>query len=113
MNSNPEVTAYIEKASAEHQEILEELRALIFNTVDGIEEYYKWSRPVYGFSTNEVYLQHSKKHVTLGFMNGTSIPDELGILEGSGKDLRHIKIRTKADIKVNIFTQMLQSIKYK
>jgi hypothetical protein len=38
------------------------------------------------------------KGVNLGFNNGATLPDPDGILEGAGKRIRHIKIRTPSDL---------------
>ena len=39
------------------------------------------------------YIAVENSHVNLGFYHGTSLPDPSGLLEGTGKNLRHIKIR--------------------
>jgi hypothetical protein len=38
------------------------------------------------------------KHVTLGIAGGASLPDPAGLLEGSGKVHRHLKLREPADL---------------
>ncbi len=38
------------------------------------------------------------KHVNLGFNHGATLDDPLGILEGTGKQIRHIKVHTPADL---------------
>ena len=38
------------------------------------------------------------KHVNLGFNEGASLPDPAGVLEGKGAAIRHIRLRTKADL---------------
>lgn len=113
MKLNKEVSEYIKKSIPEHQELLNELRNLLADTVEDLQESYKWSRPVYGKTSNSIYLQRTKKHVTLGFFDATSINDELGLLEGSGKDMRHIKIKTKADMKLEVFRSMILDVKMK
>jgi hypothetical protein len=40
-----------------------------------------------------------KNHVTFGFHFATSLPDSEGLLEGTGKNIRHVKLRTMADLK--------------
>jgi|ERR1019366_1624399 hypothetical protein len=40
------------------------------------------------------YIGVQKSHVNLGFYYGTSLPDTDGLLEGTGKKLRHLKIRS-------------------
>ena len=38
------------------------------------------------------------KHVTLGFTHGTDLEDAGGILQGTGKALRHVRLLTLADL---------------
>jgi hypothetical protein len=38
------------------------------------------------------------KHVNLGFNEGATLDDPLGILEGNGKQIRHIPIKTQVDL---------------
>ena len=44
------------------------------------------------------YLIPFKEHVNFGFFYGSEI-DSVGILEGTGAKMRHIKIRNLADLK--------------
>ena len=43
-------------------------------------------------------LMPTKNGVSLGFMHGTSLPDPEKLLEGTGKNLRHVKLKTLEDI---------------
>jgi hypothetical protein len=38
------------------------------------------------------------KHVTLGLAGGASLPDPAGLLEGTGRVHRHLKVRKPADL---------------
>ncbi len=40
------------------------------------------------------YLMPHSRWVNLGFYDGASLDDPAGILEGTGKRLRHVKVRT-------------------
>jgi hypothetical protein len=44
-----------------------------------------------------VYIMGHSEHVNLGFFHGTDIPDPESRLEGTGKKLRHLKVRTIGD----------------
>lgn len=44
------------------------------------------------------YIAPFKAHVNLGFFRGAELPDPDGLLEGTGKLLRHVKIRSQADL---------------
>lgn len=39
------------------------------------------------------YISVQDSHVNLGFYHGTSLPDPTALLQGTGKKLRHVKIR--------------------
>lgn len=39
------------------------------------------------------------RHVTIGFAHGASLPDPAGLLVGSGKVHRHVKIHTEDDLR--------------
>jgi hypothetical protein len=44
------------------------------------------------------WLAVAKAHVTLGFFYGAELLDPDGLLEGTGKRLRHVKLRTGAEL---------------
>ena len=46
-------------------------------------------------SQSHCYLQPQDGRVNLGFWHGTSVPDPDGLLEGTGKALRHVKVTDK------------------
>jgi hypothetical protein len=39
------------------------------------------------------YVNSFKSHVNVGFFYGASLEDPAGLLEGSGKRMRHVKLR--------------------
>jgi hypothetical protein len=43
------------------------------------------------------YIAPQRGYVNLGFYQGASLPDPAGLLEGTGKSLRHVKIRSLED----------------
>jgi hypothetical protein len=44
------------------------------------------------------YIGVIKDHVNLGFLRGGELSDRLRLLEGTGKQMRHIKIRNMSDL---------------
>jgi len=44
------------------------------------------------------YIAPFKSYMNLGFLLGAELPDPDGLLEGTGKMLRHIKIRSIEDV---------------
>ena len=94
---NPQVTEYIENAGKQ-KEIMEAIRKLIHETVPGVVEEYKWSRPVFKAQKDFAYLKTAKAYVTLGFFKYDKLSDPNNLLQGTGKDMRHIKLKSTADI---------------
>jgi hypothetical protein len=56
----------------------------------------------YGFSERmkdqALYIGVYSKHINFGFYRGAQMDDPQGILEGRGRQLRHIKIKSQADL---------------
>ncbi|MGB8324973.1 MAG: DUF1801 domain-containing protein [Candidatus Acidiferrum sp.] len=52
-------------------------------------------------------LMVAKKHVTFGFLRGTSLPDPEKLLEGTGKNFRHVKLRTLEALRNPALTKLI------
>jgi hypothetical protein len=62
-------------------------------------------------SEHYAYIGVQGSHVNLGFYHGASLSDPDGLLEGTGKKLRHIKIRSVADAsRAGVTELLLQAI---
>jgi hypothetical protein len=48
--------------------------------------------------TGICYIGVQQKWVNLGFWKGTSLRNDHGLLEGTGKGMRHIKVRNMSDV---------------
>jgi hypothetical protein len=48
-------------------------------------------------SEGYAYILPHKNWVNLGFYKGAELPDPAGIMEGTGKKLRHVKVRSVED----------------
>lgn len=99
---NPEVTAYIENAPEPQKEIMQLIRRILLETLPGVREEFKWSRPVFALNKDFAYLKTTKSHLTLGFYNFQKINDPENLLEGIGKDLRHIKLKKMEDVNIEL-----------
>jgi hypothetical protein len=55
------------------------------------------------------YIAPFKAHVNLGFMRGTDQEDPAGLLEGTGKRLRHVKLRSLADVERPALRTLVES----
>ena len=55
------------------------------------------------------YIATNKAHVNLGFPRGSTLLDPAKVLEGDGKTMRHIKLRTLADVERSLIRRYIQS----
>jgi hypothetical protein len=113
MNKIKEVDDYIKKAPTQQSETLKKLRNLILETVPETDEFFKWGQPVYATEKNYAYLKSYKNNVNLGFFNFDKVTDNSNLLEGTGKNMRHIKICNIDDFDINTLKKMIkQSSKF-
>jgi hypothetical protein len=54
--------------------------------------------PTHRIKDGICYIGVMKDHINLGFNRGSELADPQRILEGSGKQMRHIKIRNESDV---------------
>lgn len=107
---NEQVTSYISRAPEEQKKVMEIIRALIREEVPSVNENFKWSRPVFSTDSDFAYFKTAKSYVTFGFFKFDKIKDHLNLLEGTGKNMRHIKIKKADDVKVEILRKWIRQV---
>ncbi len=53
------------------------------------------------------YVNAFSAHVNVGFFHGTELPDPAGLLEGTGKVMRHVKLRPGHRIDAAALTELI------
>ncbi|MFW5967714.1 MAG: DUF1801 domain-containing protein [Persicimonas sp.] len=75
------------------------LRELIHEHADGLVEPVKWGKPNFSRDgDNLFYLAESKDHVKFALFEGADLPNPNGIVEGTGKKMRHIKVHSLEEL---------------
>jgi len=54
------------------------------------------------------YVNAFTSHVNVGFFHGAELPDPSGLLEGSGKHMRHVKLRPGAAINSRALSRLIE-----
>ena len=93
------VDAYIAGLNPEQAEVVATIRQIIRKTAPKAAESVKWAQPVYEDNGPFCYIKAFKSHVTFGFWRGIDLPDPLGLLEGGGDRMRHVKLTSVKDIR--------------
>ena len=55
------------------------------------------------------YVDAFTAHVNVGFFNGAGLADPAGVLEGTGKHMRHVKLRVDRDVDTGALASLIES----
>ncbi len=69
----------------------------------------KWGHDWYVGTDNVCGVFAFQGHIGVEFWRGTTIPDPTGLLEGMGNHLRHIKLRSLAEVQAPPFQALLRA----
>jgi len=104
------IDGYLKKKNARIDEIAQGLRRLVKKTVAGSRESVNpWKLPTFESNGPMCYFSAGKNHVTFGFLRGTSLPDPAKLLEGTGKNLRHVKLHSAEDLRKPALKKLIQA----
>lgn len=104
------IDAYVARKSPELAAVAQGLRQLMRKTVPGTKESVNpWKIPTFESHGPMCLFSIGKNHVTFGFLRGTSLPDPAKLLEGTGKNLRHVKLRTPEDLRKPALKKLIQA----
>jgi len=102
-----ELKKFLKPFDRETQQLALALRALVLEEMAPCYEniYDAYSAVAIGYGTSDrlgdgiFHIAVYSQHVNLGFNDGATLADPKGILQGNGRRIRHISIKTAEDIK--------------
>jgi hypothetical protein len=103
----PKVDEYIQKQGDWKADVLERLRTLVLESAPESREAYKWAQPVYEFNGPFCYMKAFKRHINFGFWRGAELTDPLGLLDGSGEKMRHVRLAQVEDFQEEAFRDFI------
>ena len=83
---------YLSAYNDDMSSLARDLRNRILELVPELDELIKWKNLFYEKNGFVCAIVLHKDHVNLEFARGTELADPDGILEGTGKNMRHVKI---------------------
>ncbi len=105
----------VTKAGAHARELAYQLRKLVTEVMPNVVEvpWPKMRMASYGVgpkkkSEHFCYISAQKDDVNLGFYYGAELPDPEALLQGTGKVLRHVKIREPKAIRSRALRRLLE-----
>ncbi len=98
MGTNPEVDAWFNDYDNPMKDVVLAVRATVLED-DRIEETIKWKSPTFMYEGNMAsFNPRSKKHASLMFHTGASIPGEHPRLQGGGDTARYMTFADVAEV---------------
>ena len=90
-------------------ELLRVVDATVRATAKGLPRVVKWNNQ--WVAGNDLILCYGSfsQHVGIEFWRGSTVLDPTGLLEGTGKNLRHVKIRTTAEARSPALKRLIQA----
>jgi len=109
-NGREWIDAYLEEKTAELSEVAHGLRRLMKKIVPNVKESVNpWKIPTFEAHGPFCFFMVGKNHVTFGFLRGTLLPDPAELLEGTGKSVRHVKLRSLEDLRNAALKKLIQA----
>jgi hypothetical protein len=103
-------SAYMKDENPELRKVARALRNFVKGIVPGVKETVNsWGIPTFEAPNTFCFYMVGKNHVTFGFHYGTSLKDPEGLLEGTGKNIRHVKLRNFEDLKQKGLRELVQA----
>jgi hypothetical protein len=103
------VAAYVAGFRDWRGEVLSTLRRLIHEAAPDVTESIKWGQPVFDVHGPFAHMKAFRSHVNLGFWRGAELIDPKGILKGIGSRMRHVELRSPADIDAPTLQAMVRT----
>ncbi|WP_219640567.1 DUF1801 domain-containing protein [Cohnella sp. CFH 77786] len=106
------VEKLIESFPTQIREIIETLRAVAKNNMPGTYEFVYHDAINYKLPDSPgtwiCYIAAQRNYVRLGFYFGVNLHDPEELLEGTGKRMRHIKVKTAGDAGTNELAELIR-----
>ena len=91
---------FVRDDNPELRKVVRGLRGWVRANVPSVKQTVNsWGIPTFESPDPFCFYMVGKNHVTFGFHFGTSLKDPENLLEGAGKNIRHVKLREVNDLK--------------
>lgn len=108
-SATTETTALLRKKPPAMGALAKGIRALVKKTAPGMTESINpWGIPTFESNGPMAYIIVHAKHITFGFHRGAGLKDPQDLLEGTGKSMRHVKMRNLADLRRPGLSQLIR-----
>ena len=109
MKAYASFAAYLADQPPRNKTIIRALRKFVRRVEPRLEESVKWGNGCWlGGNGPVAYVYSATDYVQLGFFAGSALKDPKGLLEGAGRYVRHVKVRSASGIDEPAFAALLR-----
>lgn len=109
MKQYPSFDDFYRDQSPKTRAVLRALRAFVKGAAPQLVEAVKWGNGCWLLAATPICFAHVEPdHVQFGFFYGARLDDPRGLLQGSAKYVRHVKLRQPADLQPTAFKALLK-----
>ena len=106
---SPLVDQYVESLSGWQRDVAKALRKLIKASSRELREDVKWGYPYYtSGGKNVCAFMHMRETVNFVLCRGADLDDPGDLIEGTGRSMRHVKLRRLKDIRKGPFQKFIR-----
>ena len=107
---DPAITTWMDEHSGELGAIAQHWFDIIRECGDDVRELLHDGHPTACIADAAfAYVNAFTAHVNVGFFRGVELEDPMGLLEGTGKYMRHVKLRPGRDIDATALVRLIES----
>lgn len=93
---------FLKKVPTERHALVRSLDAVISKAAPGLTTSLKWGNLTYQGAKIVCSLVSHRDHVNLQLWGGAELDDPSGLLEGTGKEMRHLKVASESDLDAKV-----------
>jgi hypothetical protein len=97
---DPKIEKFLASLPPEKRVIALQVRDIFLSADKKITESIRWRQLTFSYKSDIAFIYTFPKvdYMNLGFMKAVQLSDPKKLFEGTGKGMRHIKLRTEKDI---------------
>jgi hypothetical protein len=107
---SPAIDAWLKKQPAKFRSIAEHWFELMRNCGDEVRELLHDGYPTACLGDAPfAYVNVFTEHMNVGFFHGATLPDPSHLLQGTGKHMRHVKLKPDTPINAAALTDLIEA----
>lgn len=104
------IGAWFDTLREDQRETAQALREAVLQAGPGLEQSVKWGNLVFSHAgTHAVAIVIHKDHANLQVFNGAQLLQRFPMLEGTGKGLRHLKLRYRQPVDTGLVEVLVKA----